>query len=115
MSSSQHFEEFKEGGFKSYWDNGQLRHQCYYINDKLSGEFLLYADNGELRFNAFYVDGQQWGRVSIYRDGAFDRRWVIPNNDITNKVIELVDDPDNITDEEKLIIHLRWGIPTDHV
>ena len=38
----------KNGKYKSYYENGQLKSIGNYVDDKLNGEFKSFHENGEL-------------------------------------------------------------------
>ena len=51
----------KEGEYKEYYMNGNLKVICNYINNKLNGKYKLYHYNGYLDLICNYVDGKiQW-------------------------------------------------------
>ena len=39
-----------EGVYKEYWDNGQLKQICNYINDYRNGEYKHYHYDGQFTF-----------------------------------------------------------------
>ncbi len=57
-------------------------------NGQLHGEYKMWRSNGQLYEHSFWQNG----------------------NDITDEIKDLVSDINNITDEEKLLIMLKWGI-----
>ena len=48
----------KEGVYKSYYDNGQLKEICNYIDGKRNGKYKLYHYNGYLDVICNYIDGK---------------------------------------------------------
>ena len=73
---------------KNYHENGQLWAHYFYKDGKYHGEYKYWNEDGGLWRHCFYKD-------SI---------------DITTSVKELCNDILAITDEEKLLIKLKFGI-----
>ena len=49
----------KNGIYKSYYDNGQLREEVNYINGKENGILKTYHENGQLWKEVNYIDGKK--------------------------------------------------------
>ncbi|MGH1336481.1 MAG: toxin-antitoxin system YwqK family antitoxin [Aureispira sp.] len=47
----------KNGDYEEYYENGQLKHKAFYINDKVDGASKHWYENGQLKQEAFYVKG----------------------------------------------------------
>jgi hypothetical protein len=70
-----------QGEYKSWYNNGQLWENCFYVDYKLHGECKWWDKDGTLRYHAFLVNGK------LYRD--------------------LLKEP--VTDEDKFMITLETG------
>ena len=50
----------RHGEFKRWWDNnGELREQCFWVNDKLHGECKWWFSNGELIDHEYWCHGKR--------------------------------------------------------
>lgn len=76
-----------QGIYRTVHDNGHPLEKGYFVNDELHGELKVWSTDGELEDHAFYAYGF----------------------DVTIEVNEIVDDVFNITDEEKMILKLKYG------
>lgn len=47
----------KNGDYEEYYDNGQLKHKAFYINDKVDGVSKYWYDNGQLQKEHYYIKG----------------------------------------------------------
>ena len=45
------------GMCKSYYENGQLKKICSYIDDKKNGNYKEYHGNGQLKEKCYYTNG----------------------------------------------------------
>jgi antitoxin component YwqK of YwqJK toxin-antitoxin module len=70
----------RQGEYKSWYANGQLWENCFYVDGKWHGECKWWK-NGQIRRHCFYVNGE------VYRD--------------------LLENP--VTEEEKFLITLETG------
>jgi hypothetical protein len=70
-----------QGECKSWYDNGQLREHCFWLNGRRQGEYNWWYEDGTFLSHVFYVDGE------VYRD--------------------LLANP--VTEEDKFIIALETG------
>ena len=52
----------KEGIYKSYYVNGQLKKEVNYIDGKMNGICKLYLLNGQLLQEVNYIDGKRNGK-----------------------------------------------------
>ena len=55
----------KNGQIKEYHKNGQLKHEAFYINDKIDGVSRGWYDNGQLEYEHFYNKGV---RIGVWKD-----------------------------------------------
>lgn len=78
-----------QGEFKKWKSNGRLPRHCFYVNNGFHGEYKSWYDNGDPCRHCFLTN----------------------SSDITKEVRALVKDVHDISDEEKLLIKLKWGIP----
>ena len=58
------------GEFKSFYDNGNLRHLCYYMNNKIHGEDVCRYYDGKIREIVQYNDGKKDGTHIVYHDNG---------------------------------------------
>jgi len=64
------FNDKKEGEYKHYWENGQLREICNYKDGKKEGTYKEYYENGQLREIYNYKDEKKEGKcIKYYNDG----------------------------------------------
>jgi len=80
----------KQGEYKRYYENNQLELHCFYKDDLIIGEYKSYDDNGKIERHYFYDQD---------------------NKDITTQVEALAKNIKNLTEEEKFLIKLTFGIP----
>lgn len=53
-----------------YYDNGNIKAECYYVKHKLEGISVYYYDDGNVQAKEFYKDGFLDGLTKrYYRDG----------------------------------------------
>jgi len=74
--------DYKTGIFKYWYENGQQKLICSYVNNKLDGEYLEYYNNGKPKNKKFYKNGllngteKSWSskgflaKVVEYKDGV---------------------------------------------
>jgi len=105
-------EHKKQGEYKEWYMNGQLNLHCSFKDGLLDGEYKKLYSNGKLSNHYFYKNGKLYGEYeSWYENGPLRiHSFYKDNNDITKHVKELVKDITNITDEEKLLIALKFDI-----
>ena len=60
----------KDGSYKEYYDNGNLKTEKTVINAKTSGTLKAYYPNGVLQSEAYYLAGRLNGGVRIYGETA---------------------------------------------
>ena len=63
-------EKIKDGPFKEYHENGQLRLEGTYNNGKKDGLWKWYYLNGKLEGEGTYKDGQHHGTSKTYHDNG---------------------------------------------
>jgi len=51
---------------KEFWENGQLRSHCYYIDGWYEGEFTAWHDNGQMSVHGHYKNGNIEGEYKIW-------------------------------------------------
>ena len=56
----------KEGSWKNYHSNGQLKKKLYYKNDLRTGTFISYFDNGQLNCKGAYKTDKYDGPLICY-------------------------------------------------
>lgn len=75
------------GESKTWWWNDAINEHCFCDAGNVKGELRTYTSQGELRLLRFMDDG----------------------TDVTNTVRDIVEDLYNITDEENVILKLKYG------
>jgi len=75
----------RQGEYKIWYDNNNMRLHTFFKDNKLHGEYKGWFKNGELDQHIFYKD----------------------DRDITELIEETVNNINNITDEEKLLIKMK--------
>jgi hypothetical protein len=58
--------KIKEGEYKEYYENGNLKIHCFYKDDKLEGEYREYFENKNLHLHCFYKDNKLEGEYKEY-------------------------------------------------
>lgn len=86
----------KLGEYKAWYKNGQLMTHCFYRHGYSHGEFKQWLHNGELEVHDFDIN------VTDPKTGD--------DVYIKDKIQEMVQDINNITEEERMLIKLTWGI-----
>ncbi len=56
----------RNGTVQEFYDNKQLRHQAFYINDKPHGQELNWYNNGQLKSEQYYNHGKRIGTWKNY-------------------------------------------------
>jgi antitoxin component YwqK of YwqJK toxin-antitoxin module len=59
----------QEGISRSWYDNGQLRSECNYIDDKKNGYSKEWHENGQIKRDEFYCDGVLVSGITYDEDG----------------------------------------------
>ena len=71
----------KNGPYKEYYSNAQLKTDAYYIDNKLNGPFVSYHGNGEYEKKATYENNRLVGIFeSFHEDGSLKERIEYKNN-----------------------------------
>lgn len=58
----------KEGVNKAYYNDGKLKKECTFKDNKLNGSFKEYYSNGKVTYSAIYVNGAREGLVQAYSE-----------------------------------------------
>ena len=58
---------FKQGSWKEFWDNGYLKQEGYYINDKKNGFFKYYDEKGN------FISVEKWENDNLLKDAEETR------------------------------------------
>lgn len=62
--------EKKEGNWQAFYENGNIKEDVNYLDDKLHGDYKTYHENGQIEVRAFYADGTLHGPyTSHYESG----------------------------------------------
>ena len=102
----------RQGEYKDWHSNGQMYDHDYFVDDQRQGECKQWYENGQMSEHAIYCAGRARGEYKSWDDnGSVDRHdFRSDDSDFTNEVKALVKDINNITDEERLLIKIQWGI-----
>ena len=106
----------RQGEYKSWYENGQLKDHDFFVDNYLHGECKRWWDNGHLQLHGFYNTFDQAGEFkSWHEDGHIEEHSFYSNSgkynvNVTQEVTAIVKDVLNITDEERVLIKLQWGI-----
>jgi antitoxin component YwqK of YwqJK toxin-antitoxin module len=66
---NNNLKNIKNGEFKKYYDNGQIRVICYYKNNILNGIYKEYDSDGFFKIKNFYKNGLLHGQsINFYMD-----------------------------------------------
>src|ERR1035437_4633 len=64
--------KIREGAAKFYFENGNLRREFSYVNGKVDGLLKEYYDNGKLKLTYNIENGKKEGRISLFKgDGTY--------------------------------------------
>lgn len=102
-----------QGKYVSYYGNGQVMETMTFINDNTDGEYILYFIDGTLGAHCFYDNGDRHGEYKEYSKNGKLLQHVFYQHGkrICGQVMALVKDVMNITDDEKIMIRLKFDIP----
>jgi len=124
------------GIYKDWYQNGKPWEESYYKNDDLNGPYTYWFDNGNKMEESTYVDGKLHGlstewhpNGNIAKQRAYVRhlahgiytKWFENGNiesisyysddrNVTAEIKSVVKDIANITEYEKTLIQLKFGI-----
>ena len=59
-----------DGVQKDYWENGKLKSELRYENDKLNGESVWYTEQGQVMTRAFYKNDTLEGRYQRFHQNG---------------------------------------------
>ena len=102
----------RQGESKSWHDNGQLSKHGFYLDGYLKGEYKRWYANGQMWMHCFYVDGEWQGEFKSWHENGelWQHSFCENSNNITADIKALVVDIRNISNEERILIKLRFGI-----
>ena len=61
-----------QGEAKLWWDNGQLREHCFYVDDACHGEAKYWNEDGTLLSHTFWVNGKVY-RSNLIKEPVDDK------------------------------------------
>jgi antitoxin component YwqK of YwqJK toxin-antitoxin module len=99
----------KHGEYKWWYENGQLRVHCFFVDDKVHGEYKWWYSDGQLREHCYIVDGKQHGEYKEWHsDGQLSRHCFYVDDKV---VIDFMKEPDEYptSDEDKTYLVLKYG------
>jgi hypothetical protein len=70
----------RNGLYKEHYDNGQLKHEAFYVNDKIDGEVKGWYESGELMLEEHYSKGIRCGNWKYFHENGLVYR-IIQYND----------------------------------
>ena len=85
---SHHRHGYQHGELKRWLNTGMLSVHTFYKVGRLHGEFRRWWEDGKQNSHAYYVDGYN----------------------MTEEVTNMLGDILNPTDEDRLLVKLKWGI-----
>lgn len=112
-SKRTHVHNQLEGTYFAWHNNGQMDTVRRYLNDRLHGQLDAWDEHGNRTVSCMYEHGRMVGEYRRWRpDGTIDTILfcTATREYVTNLVINEIADMDNVTDEEKAIIMIKWGI-----
>ena len=64
--------EIKDGSYikKKYYENGKLKSEEEYFDEKLNGKYKEYYENSELKFEGEYLNGKRNGKYKEYYENG---------------------------------------------
>ncbi len=60
----------KQGLHKWYYENGNLKKECFYKDDKRDGLYKQYYENGDIKEECFYKDDKSYGLYKEYYENG---------------------------------------------
>jgi antitoxin component YwqK of YwqJK toxin-antitoxin module len=97
----------KEGEYKEYFYNGQIKISCNYIDDKLNGEYTEYFDNGQIKISCNYIDDKLNDEYKEYYFISQNLLWKLLSNIINNIQINKYFDKKIYDDNYDYFIKIR--------
>ena len=80
IRSCKRIKSVRNGMFKEWYGNGQLRMSCEYKKGKFDGEFKLWYDNGQLKSRCSYKENKLHGKsMKWYSNGQLGSSVVYRN------------------------------------
>jgi len=77
------------GEYKSYWENGQLSINTFYLKSKRNGEYKYYWTNGQLTGHYFYLNDELHGNYKFYQaNGQLDVHQLYENGLLIKDYLE---------------------------
>jgi antitoxin component YwqK of YwqJK toxin-antitoxin module len=77
----------KEGIYKQYWKNGNLKEICNYINGEMNGIYKLYYETGPLFRICNYINYKKNG---IYKTYCYNGQLISEVNYVDDEIDEIV-------------------------
>jgi antitoxin component YwqK of YwqJK toxin-antitoxin module len=99
----------RQGEYSKWYETGQLREHCYYVDGKRHGEYKWWYENGQLWEHCYYVDDNLHGEYKAwYSDGQLWRHCYYVDD---KEVIDFRDKPEEYptSDEVKTYFALKYG------
>ena len=112
----QHYFKYEEGLLqgecKRWFSNKRLFVKKSYQDSRLQGEYKRWYENGQLVEQTFYKNSKRHGKFRFWNiDGTLREHGYCHHGvDITEEVYKLLKDPLNPTDEEQMLIKLKYGM-----
>lgn len=67
--ATHHFRDendIAQGEYKTWFDNGDIRMHCFFIDGKVNGEFKMWRKNSQIYEHSFYVNGDRHGECKLW-------------------------------------------------
>lgn len=100
------------GRHKRWYPGGELELDCCLIDGNLHGEYKSWFQNGQIAEHCFYEHGTRHSEHKLLSEqGVILAHHFATNGwDAYDAIKLVVEDIDNITEEEKTLIKLKWDI-----
>ena len=102
---------------RKWYESGKLEEHSFWDDGCEHGEVKWWHPNGRFGEHSMWEHGDYCGEFKLWKQynpcnitGLRSHEFLKDNIDLTEDVIDIVNDIKNITDEEKLLIKLKFGI-----
>lgn len=92
-------DDTKEGPFKYYYDNGNIKIECNYNKGELEGEWKTYYPSGQLHYSQYFTAYELNGTLKVYyENGNPKREELYKDGNLTSSICYKIDgSPDAYT------------------
>lgn len=99
-----------EGQWVNFHDTGEVWENSYYINGQKDGVSCIYKRDGTVLQQNIYKAGKRCGEHRMAPNEEIEVYFYDGDDDVTEKVLPLVDDIKNISDEERMLIKIKLNL-----